>query len=1018
VAGPPRSRIRELLRTFARPTEDLADTGGASPGFTISPDSHGVNFLIEKAALAELKLGRGSRDAYEHFIILRMLVEMECAQELPNGFEVSAADIARLGGEEAELLGLPPVYNGDFLTEVRGNTMSPSFSFVVKTKLGHHHEPWDRIGPFIVVGQDKTFRLTPPMLRALTAIESHGRLAPEDRTEMANVSLIAALQRANAEAEDDVTDGSGAPLAMNLKHFDRWTTEMPDSISIAVEQNRDGSLAVSPDLGVGIDPDKILARWHQIDRGESAGVIRVDKTLVLMDEKRTAAVREVLSNRRIPADQVKAFLEAPGAFFDASLVNLDVGFDIRVKGVGAFVPTEYDDAKFTKVNWFFGEGLLLQPSAVLAHVETLEQLEEISVRLSEAWERGQTALLLGDNIYDISDRERTEEIIREVRERVAGKVPDESGATPVESESKIAVGIILEDVEETSTSVLASASAATPRSPVDYTSLLRQPFPHQRSGIEWMVGLMQSSLDDETGSQPRIQGALLADDMGLGKTYMTLVAIREFLRVQLEAGLPDRPTLAVLPLTLIENWEEEIAQTFPVGPFKDIVVLQGDRDLARYRIQGAGRETRASSDGFGNGGMLREDAIKFSLRIGSAYGPDRLDMPGRLVLATYDAVRDYQLSLGQIDWGVIVFDEAQNIKVPTALRTHAAKGLKARFKLLATGTPIENSLLDLWCLIDTAQPGLLGSWSEFRTKWVVETEGEVLEESEFEALALRLRDFIGPFMLRRTKADHLPDLPSRTVHTGISATPADGVRFDPELAIVMPPSQLTAYDDRLHHYKSMPARTRAAALSTLQQLRAICLHPDIGTEGPASGAAPEESARVLGMFAVLDRIRLADEKAIIFVIDRRMQRKLAVWLRARYNLPVSVVNGETQAVSNHGGETRRSLIRDFEQAPGFNLIIMSPLAVGVGLTVVGANHAVLLERHWNPAKEAQATDRIYRIGQRKPVHIYIPVAFHPEVDSFDIHLDSLLRQKTRIKDAVIVPESITGGELAVTMGLL
>jgi len=1013
----PRSRIRELLRTFARPTDDLLDSGGDSAGFTVSPDSHGVNFLIEKAALAELKLGRGSRDAYEQFIVLRMLVEMECAQELPNGFEVSAADIARLGGEEAELLGLPPVYNGDFLTDVRGNTMSASFRFVVKTKIGHHHEPWERTGPFIVVGQDKTFRLTPPMLRALTAVDHHGRLAPEDRTETANVSLIAELQRANAEAEADIAEG-GVPLAMNLKHFDGWTTETPDSVSIAVEQNRDGSLAVSPDLGVGIDPDKILARWHQIERGESAGVIRVDKTLVLMDDKRTAAVREVLSNRHIPANQVKAFLEAPGAFFDASLVNLDVGFDIRVKGVGAFVPIEYDDAKFTKVNWFSGEGLLLQPGAVLAHVETLEQLEEISTRLSEAWERGESALALGDNVYDIRDRERTEEIIREVREGLTSKAPDESGATPVDSESKIAVGIILEDIEDTSTSILASAMAASPRSPVDYSSLLRQPFPHQRSGIEWMVGLMQTSLDDKTGSQPRIQGALLADDMGLGKTYMTLVAIKEFLRAQAEAGLPDRPTLAVLPLTLIENWEEEIAQTFRTSPFKDIVVLQGDRDLARYRIQGAGRETRASSDGFGDGGMLREDAIKFSLRIGSDYGPDRLDMPGRLVLATYDAVRDYQLSLGQIDWGVIVFDEAQNIKVPAALRTHAAKGLRARFKLLATGTPIENSLLDLWCLMDTAQPGLLGSWPEFRANWSIEPEGEALDESEFEALALRLRDFIGPFMLRRTKADHLPDLPSRTVHTGISAAPADGVQFEPELAIVMPSSQRAAYDDRLHHYKSMPVRTRAAALSTLQQLRAICLHPDIGMEAIQPGTAPEESARVLGMFAVLDRILLADEKAIIFVIDRRMQRKLAVWLRARYNLPVSVVNGETQAVSNRGGETRRSLIRDFEQASGFNLIIMSPLAVGVGLTVVGANHAVLLERHWNPAKEAQATDRIYRIGQRKPVHIYIPVAFHPEVDSFDIHLDSLLRQKTRIKDAVIVPESISGSEMAATMGLL
>lgn len=98
-------------------------------------------------------------------------------------------------------------------------------------------------------------------------------------------------------------------------------------------------------------------------------------------------------------------------------------------------------------------------------------------------------------------------------------------------------------------------------------------------------------------------------------------------------------------------------------------------------------------------------------------------------------------------------------------------------------------------------------------------------------------------------------------------------------------------------------------------------------------------------------------------------------------------------------------------------MIMSPVAAGVGLTVVGANHVVHLERHWNPAKEAQASDRVYRIGQKKDVHIHLPAVLHPQFDSFDVHLDRLLRGKLMLKDAVVTPEVVSEGEIIRSMGL-
>src|SRR5699024_1807848 len=130
--------------------------------------------------------------------------------------------------------------------------------------------------------------------------------------------------------------------------------------------------------------------------------------------------------------------------------------------------------------------------------------------------------------------------------------------------------------------------------PVDYDSLLLQPFPHQREGVEWLTALMAASLEGNDGDPGRLQGAILADDMGLGKTYMTLVALREFLTFQHERTGESRPTLAVLPLSLIENWQQEITKVFSSSPFEDVVILQSDRDLPRFRLRGAGRETTTS----------------------------------------------------------------------------------------------------------------------------------------------------------------------------------------------------------------------------------------------------------------------------------------------------------------------------------------------------------------------------------------------------------------------------------------
>jgi len=172
------------------------------------------------------------------------------------------------------------------------------------------------------------------------------------------------------------------------------------------------------------------------------------------------------------------------------------------------------------------------------------------------------------------------------------------------------------------------------------------------------------------------------------------------------------------------------------------------------------------------------------------------------------------------------------------------------------------------------------------------------------------------------------------------------------------------------------------------------------------------------MLKLLDEIRDKGEKVILFMMTKRLQRVLKLWLDQIYGLDIAVINGDTKAVATKAEEmTRKKLISAFEAKSGFNVLVMSPVAAGVGLTVVGANHVVHLERHWNPAKEAQASDRVYRIGQKKEVFTHLPAVTHPQFDSFDVHLDRLLRGKLMLKDAVVTPEAVSESEMIHSMGL-
>ena len=221
----------------------------------------------------------------------------------------------------------------------------------------------------------------------------------------------------------------------------------------------------------------------------------------------------------------------------------------------------------------------------------------------------------------------------------------------------------------------------------------------------------------------------------------------------------------------------------------------------------------------------------------------------------------------------------------------------------------------------------------------------------------------------------------------------------------MPPEQAAAYESAVNAARGgAPGRM----LQSLQDFRGVSLHPK-SEMGTSDEEFVSQSARLSEAVRILDSIAAIDEKALLFVDSRAMQAALIEILQRRYQLPNPplVINGDVP------GGKRLARAEQFQTRPGFDVLILSPRAGGVGLTITEANHVVHLGRWWNPAIEDQATDRVYRIGQKKPVHVYTPLAVHPKYGdaSFDVRLDELLTRKRSLSQELLAPPEASKRDL-------
>ena len=476
---------------------------------------------------------------------------------------------------------------------------------------------------------------------------------------------------------------------------------------------------------------------------------------------------------------------------------------------------------------------------------------------------------------------------------------------------------------------------------------------HQRAGVAWLQHLYELA-------PSACRGAVLADDMGLGKTLQLLCLIAS----AREADPSAQPALVVAPLSLLENWKEEVERFFAPGALK-VLTAYGDA-LAALRVP----RTEIDEN-------LRRDGLVKFLRPGWRSDAD-------IVLTTYETMRDLEFSFAREQWSMMICDEAQKIKTPSAAMTRAAKKQNVRFRIACTGTPVENSLTDLWCLFDFVQPGLLGALNEFGRNYKRPIEAETDEEkSKIE----ELRALVRPQILRRTKQDVAKDLPRKIIAEGCQALPISTFQRG-----------LYAHAVEVFKQRHRPGATAPFKnhLGLLHYLRLVCTDPRrIGLDAFVAEALADYSGKAPKldwMIRELRAIQPRGEKVIVFCEFKNIQRLIRHYVEEAFGFAPDIINGDTSASADHVA-SRQKRIRAFQERAGFGVIILSPVAVGFGVNIQAANHVIHYTRTWNPAKEDQASDRAYRIGQTRDVHVYYPIVAAPDFKTFDVKLNELLTRK-------------------------
>jgi non-specific serine/threonine protein kinase len=454
--------------------------------------------------------------------------------------------------------------------------------------------------------------------------------------------------------------------------------------------------------------------------------------------------------------------------------------------------------------------------------------------------------------------------------------------------------------------------------------------PYQKAGFDWLHFLRDYQF-----------GGCLADDMGLGKTIQALVFLQSIYHAEQGDSAPTTASLLVVPRSLLVNWQREAARFTP------------------------------------------------NLRILEFFESDRLKEPSAfkdvdLVITTYGVMlRDIQLLHGY-EFHYAILDESQSIKNPLSQTARAAHLLRARHRLVLTGTPVENSTAELWSQFAFLNPGLLGNLKYFKTEF-----GLPIEKKHDERAVENLRKIVYPFILRRTKDQVAPELPPRTERT---------------LYCDMEPAQRKLYNRTRDLYRGMLLgmldkqglnESRMKILEGLLRLRQISNHPQLVDEKSHASSGKFEL-----LLETMETLQAEGHKALVFsqfVQMLSLVRREIDQRQYRY----TYLDGQTQA--------RQEQVDIFQSDPSIPFFLISLKAGGLGLNLTAADYVIHIDPWWNPAVEMQASDRTHRIGQDKPVFVFKLITR----DSVEEKILILQDRKKDLVDQIITTESTFFKDLTV-----
>jgi len=423
------------------------------------------------------------------------------------------------------------------------------------------------------------------------------------------------------------------------------------------------------------------------------------------------------------------------------------------------------------------------------------------------------------------------------------------------------------------------------------------------------------------------------------------VQVLALLQHRRTAGLASGPSLLVCPTSVLGNWQAEQRRFAP--------------DLVAHLHSGAGRP---------RGPALRQVAAASDV-----------------VLTSYALLARDREDLAAITWDGVVLDEAQNVKNAVATQAQASRSLRAGYRFALTGTPVENGLRDLWSIFSFALPGYLGGGRTFTREYATPVGGGDA------AAAARLRRVITPFVLRRTKrdpgvAEELPEKIETRQECPLTAEQA-------ALYAAVVRQSLTRIEE------AQGFRRKAEVLTTLLRLKQICNHPSLflGDGGRLEG----RSGKLARLEAILEDLTGEGDRALLFTQFATWARRLATYLGERLGCPVFCLDGSVP------GEQRGEMVRAFQEGEGPALFVLSLKAGGTGLNLTAAQHVVHYDRWWNPAVEEQATDRAYRIGQRRTVQVHRLIA----PGTLEDRIDAIIAGKAAVAAQVV---GAGGGEAWLT----